>query len=184
VDYYHQFAPGWKTNTATAGSAWMMGGIHGVDLLLHFMGYDSALDDVYCVSQPARWRKDFEYPTSCCAIVRFADGRIGKLATNAESNMPYVFSLHLNGTKGSIRQAGYYTDSMPAKKLIRQDGLYPDDWNVAEHPFAEEVSFFVDCIESKTDSPLCFARAAKCYHLIFAMDASAAAGKPVKFARN
>jgi len=184
ADYFHQYTPGWKSKAATGGSSWLMGGIHAVDLLLYFMGYDSAIAEVYGVWQPPRWRMDFDYPTSCCAIVKFADGRIGKLATDAESNMPYTFRLHLHGTKGAIRQGLYHTGDMPRSQWAKQVGLYPDDWDVAEHPFPEEISFFIDCIERGGDSPLCFARAAKAYHLIFAMEESARTGQPVRFTRN
>jgi predicted dehydrogenase len=161
-----------------------MGGIHAVDLLLWFMGYESPIAEVYGVWQPSQWRKDFDYETSSCAILRFADGRIGKVATDAESNLPYTFRLHLHGTKGGINQAFYHTGEMPPKHWAKQDGLYPDDWHVAEHPFPDEIRYFLDCIERGQDSHLSFARAAKAYHLIFAVEASARSGKPVEFARN
>ena len=183
-DYFHEYSGGWKSQAATGGSAWLMGGIHAVDLLLHFMGYDSPVAEVYSAWQGPRWRMDYDYETCCCSIVKFADGRIGKLATNAESNMPYTFHLQLSGTKGAIRHAQYHTADMPAKHWAKQDGLYPDDWDVAEHPFAQEVSSFLDCIEKGKDSPLCFGKAAKAYHLIFAMEESARTGQPVKFTRN
>ena len=184
ADYFHQYVGEWKTRTATGGSSWLMGGIHAVDLLLYLMGYDSPVEEVYGVWQPARWRLDYDYPASCCAIVRFADGRLGKLATDAESNMPYTFRLRLHGTKGGVNQALYHTADMPPKQWARQDGLYPDDWDVAEHPFPDEIRSFLDCIEAGQDSPLSFARAAKAYHLIFAMEESARTGRPVRFTRN
>jgi predicted dehydrogenase len=148
------------------------------------MGYDSPIAEVYGVWQPPRWRMDFDYPTCCCAILRFADGRVGKVATNAEANMPYTFHLHLNGTKGSVRHALYHTEGMPPRQWARQEGDYPDDWNVAEHPFPAEIRSFLDCIEKGQDSDLCFARAAKAYHLIFAIEESSRTGNPVKFTRN
>lgn len=184
VDYFHEYHGAWKTQAATGGSSWLMGGIHAVDLLLYFMGYDSPIAEVYGVWQGPRWRMDYDYETCCCAIVRFADGRVGKLATDAESNMPYTFRLHLHGTKGAIHQALYHTDDMPKKQWAKQEGLYPDDWAVAEHPFPDEIRSFLDCIERGEDSPLCFARAAKAYHLIFAIEESARTGLPVKFTRN
>ena len=184
ADYFHEYVGEWKTKTATGGSAWLMGGIHAVDLLLHLMGYDSPIEEVYSVQQAAQWRLDYDYPTCCCAIVRFADGRVGKLATDAESNMPYTFRLHLHGTRGGVNQALYHTDEMPKKQWAKQDGLYPDDWDVAEHPFPDEIRSFLDCIESGRDSDVSFARAAKAYHLIFAMEESARTGQPVKFTRN
>jgi len=180
ADYFHQYSPGWKSHAVTGGSSWLMGGIHAVDLLLYFMGVDSPIAEVYAVWQPARWRLDFDYPTSSCAIVRFADGRIGKLATDAESNMPYTFRLRLHGTRGGVQQALYHTDDMPPKHWTKQEGQYPDDWHVAEHPFPDEVRYFLDCVASGRDSDLSFARAAKAYHLIFAFERSARTGLPVK----
>ncbi|HUT34671.1 MAG TPA: Gfo/Idh/MocA family oxidoreductase [Planctomycetota bacterium] len=184
ADYFHQYLGEWKTKAATGGSSWLMGGIHALDLLLHFMGYDSPVAEVYGVWQPAQWRKDFDYETSSCAILRFADGRIGKVATDAESAVPYTFRLHLHGTKGGIHQALYHTPDLPPRQWAKQEGQYPDDWQVAEHPFPAEVSYFLDCVESGGDSDLSFARAAKAYHLVFAIEESARTGKPVRVTRN
>jgi len=184
ADYFHEYVGEWKTKAATGGSSWLMGGIHAVDLLLWFMGYDSPIAEVYSAWQPARWRRDYDYETSCVAILRFADGRLGKLATDAETCTPYTFRLRLHGTRGGVNQALYHTAGMPRKQWAKQDGLYPDDWDVEEHPFPAEIRSFIDCIERGEDSPLCFARAAKAYHLIFAMEESARTGRPVKFTRN
>lgn len=184
ADYFHEYIGDWKTTAATGGSAWLMGGIHALDLLLWFMGTDSPIAEVYSAWQPARWRADYDYETSCVGILRFADGRIGKVATNAESRMPYTFRLCLHGTRGGINQALYHTDAMATKQWAKQDGLYPDDWAVAEHPFPDEIRSFLDCIERGDDSPLCFAQAAKAYHLIFALEESARTGQPVAFTRN
>lgn len=184
ADYFHQYQGEWKCKAATGGSSWLMGGIHAVDLLLHFMGYEAPIAEVYGAWQGPSWRTDYDYETCSCAIVRFADGRVAKVATDAESNMPYTFRLHLHGTKGAVHQALYHTADMPNRQWARQDGLYPDDWNVAEHPFPAEISAFVDCIEAGRDSPLCFARAAKAYHLIFAIEESCRTGRPVRFTRN
>jgi len=184
ADYFHEYVGAWKTQAATGGSSWLMGGIHAVDLLLHFMGCDSPIAEVYGAWQPARWRTDYDYETCCCGIWKFADGRIAKVATDAESNMPYTFRLHLHGTKGGIHQAFYHTAEMAERKWAKQEGQYPDDWDVAEHPFPDEVRSFLDCIERGEDSPLSFARAAKAYHLIFAMEESARTGRPVAFTRN
>ena len=184
ADYFHEYVGDWKCKAATGGSSWLMGGIHAVDLLLWLMGYDSPIAEVYGAWQPARWRADYDYETSCVGILRFADGRIAKVATNAESHMPYTFRLCLHGTRGGINQALYHTADMPKKQWAKQEGLYPDDWDVEEHPFPDEIRSFLDCIERGVESPLCFATAAKAYHLIFAMEESARTGKPVAFTRN
>ena len=73
---------------------------------------------------------------------------------------------------------------MPRKHWATQEGLYPDDWDVEEHPFPDEIASFIDCITRGEESPLSFARAAKAYHLIFAIEESARTGQPVRFTRN
>ena len=57
ADYVHEYVGDWKTKAATGGSSWLMGGIHAVDLLLYFMGYDAPIAEVYGAWQPARRRK-------------------------------------------------------------------------------------------------------------------------------
>jgi len=180
-DYWHEIVGAWKVRKQTGGSALLMGGCHAVDMVRWMAGEEHEAVEVTAMSRPAAWRTDFEYDPTIAMLVRFEGGTIGRCSTSLECNMPYVFHLQVNGTKGCVRNNGLYSELFPeSTDFAKLTSTYPDDWNVSHHPFPEEVSYFVDCIERDCESMLSIPRAYKTYELIFAAERSAAEGRPVK----
>jgi len=179
-DYWHEIVGAWKVAVKTGGSALLMGGCHAVDLVRWMVGEEKEIKEVFAYSNKAAWRKEFEYDPTVCLIMKYEDGTIGKVATSLECNMPYVFHLQANGTRGTIRNNGIYSEKFPSQKdFMSIPAEYPDDWDVAQHPFPVEVDYFVDCIRKGEESQLSFPRALKTYEVIFAAEQSAREGKPV-----
>jgi len=174
-DYWHEIIGPWKVKPDTGGSALLMGGCHSVDMLRWMIGEEHEVTEVCAYSNEARWRDDFEYDPTIAFICKFDNGAVGKVATSLECNMPYVFHIHMCGTKGTIRNNGVYSpDLFPdAEGFMSIPATYPDDWNVAHHPFPEEVGFFVDCVVQNSESHVSIPRAAKTYELLFAAEKSA-----------
>jgi predicted dehydrogenase len=96
--------------------------------------------------------------------------------------MPYVFHLQVNGTKGTIRNNGFHSETFPGheNEWIKLSAQYPDDWNVAGHPFPEEISYFVDCVVENKESMVSIPRAYKTSELVFAAELAAREGRVVK----
>ena len=181
VDYWHEIIGAWKVKPETGGSALLMGGCHAVDILRWFVGEEKKATEVCAFSNQARWRTDYGYDPTIAFIVKFDNGAVGKVATCLEANMPYVFHLQMNGTKGTIRNNGIFSEMFPSAKGFAQiPADYPDDWNVAHHPFPEEVSYFVDCVLNNTESMLSFPNAYPTYELAFAAELSAREDSIVK----
>jgi len=179
-DYWHDIHGQWKVKAETAGSALLMGGVHSVDMVRWMMGEEREIKEVVAWSRGARWRPEFDYDPTVCLMMHYADGGIGKVATSLECNMPYVFHIHMCGTDGTVRNNGIYTRRYPGMKdFMSIPGDYMDDWNVAHHPFPEEVGYFVDCILKDEEPELSFQRAYKTYEVIFAAERSAREGGPV-----
>lgn len=179
-DYWHEIVGAWKVTTATGGSALLMGGCHAVDMVRWMMGEEREVKEVFAYSQPARRRRDFEYHPTISLLMRYEDGAIGRVATSLECNMPYVFHLQFNGTKGTIRNNGLFSERFPGqRRFMPIPADYPDDWDVAQHPFPTEVGYFVDCVRNNQESELSFAQAYKTYEVIFAAELSAREGRPV-----
>jgi hypothetical protein len=63
---------------------------------------------------------------------------------------------------------------------MRIPAPYPDDWDVAHHPFSEEIHDFVDGILEGTPRDLCIENVSKVYELVFAAERSAETGRPEK----
>lgn len=182
ADYWHDIHGEWKVARKTGGSALTMGGIHAVDLIRWMAGEEHDVVEVAAFSEKAAWRPEFEYDPTIALICKFANGVIGRVSTSLECNMPYVFHLQVNGSKGCIRNNGIYSTSMfpNAKGFMSIPATYPDDWNVSHHPFPEEVSYFIDCVANDTESHVSIRRASKTYELVFAAELAAAEGRVVK----
>jgi len=178
--YWHEIIGAWKTRIETGGSALLMGGCHAVDMVRWMLGESNPIDEVSAYSTPARRRTDFEYPPTVTLTMKYRNESIGRVSTCLESRMPYVFHLQVNGTKGSIRNNGFFSDRFPSRGFSRLEADYPDDWNVSHHPFPEEINSFVDCIRQDRPSGLSFQEAVKTYEVIFAAEHSIQSGKPVQ----
>lgn len=180
-DYWHEIIGEWKTRIDTGGSALLMGGCHSVDMVRWLVGEEVEVEEVFAYSSQASRRRDFAYAPNVYFLMKFANGVVGKVGTSLECNMPYVFHLQVNGTKGTIRNNGIYSDEFPdLKDFVSLPSQYPDDWNVSHHPFPEEVNDFVRSILEEKEPELSIPRAAKTYEVIFAAEQSAREGRPVK----
>ena len=181
-DYWHEILGAWKVTPDTGGSALLMGGCHSVDMVRWMVGEQHEVVEVSAFSRDAAWRTDFQYDPTIALMARFDNGAIGRVSTSLECNMPYVFHLQVNGTKGCLRNNGLYSAELFPKSsnFTPVPATYPDDWNVSHHPFAEEVSYFVDCIEAGKPSMLSIPAAAKTYELVFAAELAAREHSVVK----
>ena len=180
-DYWHEIVGEWKVTLETGGSALLMGGCHSVDMVRWLVGEHVEVEEVFAYSTRASRRKDFEYDPNVYCMLRFENGVIGKVGTSLECNMPYVFHCQVNGTKGTIRNNGIFSEQFPGlDEFVSLPSQYPDDWNVSHHPFPEEVADFVDCINRGTEPELSIPRAAKTYEVIFAAELSAREGRPIR----
>lgn len=181
-DYWHEISGGWKVKVKTAGSALLMGGVHGIDTLRFLLGEEKEAEQVFAYSKEATRRSDFEYHPTVSLLIKFKDGSIGKVSTSLESAMPYTFHLQVCGTKGTIRNKNFYSTKVSSEtdKFTPIQADYPDDWNVSRHPFNEEISYFIDSIVNNRPSELSFEKAYPTYEIIFAAEESIRLNKPVK----
>lgn len=180
-DYWHEIIGAWKVKRSTGGSALLMGGCHAVDMVRWMIGEEHDVTEVSAMSVAPQWRKDFDYDPTISLTARFSNGAVGRVSCSLECNMPYVFHLQVNGTKGTIRNNGFCSEMFPGnKQFIPLNSTYLDDWNVAHHPFPEEVKYFVDCVVNGTESMVSIPRAYKTYELVFAAELAAAKKRIVK----
>ena len=181
-DYWHEMIGAWKVVPETGGSALLMGGCHAVDIVRWMIGEEHEVVEVAAMTGPAARRKDFGYDPTVSLIARFDNGAIGRVSTSLECSMPYVFHMQINGTKGTIRNNGFYSEMLPKHEhaFVEMKSHYPDDWDVEGHPFPDEITYLADCIENDTESMLSIPRAYKTYELAFAAEMSAREGRFVK----
>lgn len=116
VDYFHGVGPWygqfrWNTRKDAGGSSLLSAGCHALDALLLCM--DGEVESA--MSQTTRSRNElfspYEYPTTSVTILKFKDGRIGKVASVIDCLQPYYFHTHLvearvrSSTTTSIRES-------------------------------------------------------------------------------
>jgi predicted dehydrogenase len=161
------------------GSALLAAGCHAVDVL-RFLGGE--IVEVTALAAEPRINPAFEYPPVIAAIVRFADGAIGKLSTVLDADTPYIFNCRLFGTDGTIQNNRVFSSKHypGAVDYWRFPTIRPDSGDVAHHPFGREVEHFMACIEDDVESHASIHDTYKSMAVCFAIDESAArGGQPV-----
>jgi len=160
VDYYHGIGPwygqyAWNIKKDMGGSALITAGCHSLDLLIEFA--DREVDEVFAYSTKStkEFAQAYEYDTTSVAIIRFADGTVGKCTSCVDCRQPYVFNVHLVGSEGTL-----WNDRLWSTKL---EGLTSDEWvhtptaqaesgDVMAHPYPPLVDDFMECILEDRDS--------------------------------
>lgn len=184
VDYWHGISDWysgweWAHKKATGGSTMLLGGCHAVDALRWFTTQEVVEVTAYANNIKGR----YEYDANVVAILRFADGSIGKTSALFDAEIPYCFNIDLIGTEGTLRENRVWS-----KKLFPgQTGwttmktVLPDSGDVDHHPFDAQMRHFTDCILGDRESHCNIASAYHTHEICLAIDRSIAqGGRPVK----
>ena len=187
VDYFHGIGPwykqfGWNIKKDVGVSSLMSAGCHALDGLRWFMGGEIAEVFQYATYGKGEPFKGYEYAPTTCTMLKFADGRIGKVASCIECIQPYVFNINLVGAHGTIKNNNIYSKKKFAGQTTWANvpTILPDSGDVTHHPFVHEAAHLVDCIHANTESHCNVADAYKTHEAVFAADLSGKEGKPVK----
>lgn len=189
VDYYHGIGPWygqfeWNVKKDFGGSSLLTAGCHALDALLFLV--DSQVEEVTSYSNRSKSPifAPYEYDTTSVTILKFKDGRIGKVASVVDCLQPYYFHVHLVGSEGSLLDNRFYSHKL---KGLAKDGWSTlhmpliDSGDVADHPYQPQFQAFIDGIGQKKPMPLTdFETAFETHRVIFAADRSAAEGRTIK----
>ncbi len=184
VDYYHEIGPWWSgwswgANTRKDGpTASLVAGCHAVDLLYYFGG---DVDEVFAYGVFGH-RKDYEYEPTYTAVVKFKNGKIGKTGCSFENECPYVMSIVLHGSKGSILNEKFYTKEWYAGQQGWQNfnTIFLDSGDVAHHPFKEMVDDLAEALVNDKEATANIHEAYKSHEICLAIDRSIETGQAVK----
>ena len=189
VDYYHGIGPWygqfeWNVKKRYAGSSLLTAGCHALDGLLMFMG--GRVEEV--VSHGTRSSNSifspYEYDTTSVTLLRFKDGRLGKVASVVDCLQPYYFHIHLVGSEGSLLDNRIYSAKLKGLSKEAWSTLETqliDSGDVSHHPYEPQFQAFVDSVREGRPMPLTGLREAwESHKVVFAADRSAREGRPVK----
>jgi len=189
VDYYHGIGPWygqfeWNIKKDMGGSSLLTAGCHALDLLLFCMNGEVEEVTSYSTLSKSEIFQRYEYDTTSVTILKFKDGRIGKVASSIDCLQPYYFHVHLVGSNGSLLDNRFYSTKV--------DGLDKNQWSslgthlidsgdVADHPYTPQFQAFVDAIKEDVEMPRTnFEEAFQSHRVVFAADRSAEENRPVK----
>jgi UDP-N-acetyl-2-amino-2-deoxyglucuronate dehydrogenase len=189
VDYYHGIGPWygqfrWNVRQDTGGSALLSAGCHALDALLLCMGGEVANVSSYATGSANPVLKAYEYPSTSVSILKFKDGRVGKVTACIDCLQPYYFHTHLVGSEGSLLDNRFHSNRLAGLNKHQWSELRMtllDSGDVTDHPYKTQFAAFFDALENGKAMPLTsLDDAVKTHEVIFAADKSAATGKPVK----
>ncbi|MDF2723309.1 MAG: oxidoreductase [Paenibacillus sp.] len=182
IDYWHDVGPQygmyhWLTKKQYGGSSMISAGCHAVDALRYFAGDIVEVSAYGCAT---RAHSDYEYNPNTLAILKLANGGIGKVSTSIQCATPYKFNVHLLGEKGTIMNNRLYSHKLPGQTdFATIPTVLPDNGDVSHHPFTSEIAEFVHAIRTNTPTRCDFFDAYKSMEVCFAVDESVATGKSV-----
>jgi predicted dehydrogenase len=188
ADYYHGIGPWygqfpWNVKKDFGGSSLLTAGCHALDALLMFM--DSEVEEVTSYSTRSRSEifTPYEYDTTLVTLLKFKNGKLGKVASVVDCLQPYYFHIHLVGSEGSILDNKFHSSKLKLNKnrWSTLSTALVDSGDVADHPYEPQFKAFVDSFATGRAMPLTdFDTAFESHRVVFAADLSAAENRTVK----
>src|SRR5205809_6141259 len=153
--WYGQFR--WNTRKDSGGSSLLSAGCHALDILLLCMGGEVEGVSSYATGSANKDFRRYEYPTTSVTILKFKDGRIGKVASSIDCLQPYYFHTHLVGSEGSLLDNKFHSAKL--------DGLNKHQWSelslklcdsgdVTDHPYENQFVAFFEALDAGREMPL------------------------------
>jgi predicted dehydrogenase len=184
TDYWHELGPWWHgwtwgAYTKKGGpSVSLLGACHSIGVLMRVGG------DVEEVHGYGTWghRKEYEYPPTISASLKFKNGAIGKTGGSFEIECPYVFNIIIHGSKGSVLNEKYFSKDV----FAGQEGFQTfnctliNSPEVTHHPFGQVIDSFVEDLRNDKDSKIRLDYGIKVHEVGLAIDRSVETGEIVK----
>ncbi len=185
VDYYHGIGPWykqyeWNITKRAGGSTLLSAGCHAVDGLVWFMGSRVKEVHAFGVHSKAEIYKAYEYDPTVAAILKFEDGRVGKVTSCIECKAPYMFRITLLGDKGTIKDNQLFCEKLNGQtNFATIPTILPDSGDVTHHPFQGEIDHLVERLDKGEDSDVPIDYAAHIIEICLAAERSAETGETV-----
>jgi predicted dehydrogenase len=171
---------------AFGGSSLLTAGCHALDILLHLVDAPVAAVTSYATKSKARVFRPYQYDTTSVTIVKFADGRVGKVTSCIDCLQPYYFHTHLVGSEGSLLDTKFHSTRIEGLQKAAWSTLSVppvDSGDVKDHPYLPQFQAFTDATTAGQPMPLTdFETALETHRVVYAADLSAARGRPVSMA--
>jgi predicted dehydrogenase len=122
----------------------------------------------------------YQYPSTTVAMLKFKDGKVGKVASVLDCFQPYYFHTHLVGSEGTVLDDKFAGQD---KRWTQLPFKPVDSGDVSDHPYQTEFDRFFEALARGEEMPLTgLADAVRTHEVIFAADLSWQQKRPVKLA--
>src|SRR5882672_2578708 len=121
------------------------------------MGADVEAVSSYSTHSVNRDFSRYEYPTTSVTILKFKDGRVGKVASVIDCLQPYYFHVHLVGSEGSLLDNKFYSTQLGGLNKQRWSELSAkplDSGDVSDHPYQTQFEAFFQALGRGEEMPL------------------------------
>ena len=185
IDYYHGIGPWygqyrWNTRKDAGGSSLLSAGCHALDALLLCMGTDGESVTSLSTGSSSKDFKAYEYETTSVTLLKFKDGRVGKVASVIDCIQPYYFHTHLVGSEGSLLDNKLHSSKLGGLDKTRWSELSMkmlDSGDVSDHPYQSQFEAFFSALKKNKPMPLThISDALRTHEILFAADRSAKSG--------
>jgi predicted dehydrogenase len=189
IDYYHGIGPWygqyrWNTKKDAGGSSLLSAGCHALDALLLCMGTEVESVTSLSTGSSNKDFKAYEYETTSVTLLKFKDGRVGKVASVIDCIQPYYFHTHLVGSEGSLLDNKLHSSKLGGLDKTRWSELSMkmlDSGDVSDHPYQSQFEAFFVALKKNKPMPLTHINdAIRTHEILFAADRSAKTGRAVK----
>lgn len=189
IDYYHGIGPWygqfrWNVQKKDGGSSLLSAGCHAMDALLLCMGTEVEAVTSYATRSQNKVFAQYEYATTSVTILKFSDGRVGKVASVIDCVQPYYFHTHLVGSEGSLLDQKFHSNRLNGLNKQTWSSLSMkllDSGDVSDHPYQTQFEAFFTALERGEEMPLTsLAESLLSHRVVLAADRSAELGREVK----
>jgi predicted dehydrogenase len=189
VDYYHGIGPwyggfSWYVTAQDGVSSLLLAGCHALDALL--MCLSGEVEEVFSWSTRSANSTfaPYEFPSTTVTMLKFKDGKLGKVATVLDCFQPYYFHTHLVGSEGSLLDDKFHSNLAHGddRHQWKQLPYKPvDSGDVSDHPYQEQFSGFFEALARGEEMPLTgLADAVRTHEVMFAADRSWQEKRPLR----
>lgn len=186
ADYYHGIGPWyanqrWEVKKQYGGSSLLRAGCHALDILLWLAGGEVEEVMAYGNKSSNEVFAPYDYELNTVALLKFKDGKLGKVTSCTDCRQPYVFNMNLVGSHGSVKNDLLHTKKIEGMQgWSRMDVALIDSGDVSHHPYTDQFTAFAEALDKGADPHNSLESAVYTHKVLFAADRSAAEGRIVK----
>jgi predicted dehydrogenase len=186
ADYYHGIGPWyanqrWEVKKEKGGSSLLRAGCHALDVLLYLVGGEVEEVVAYGNKSPNPVFAPYDYDLNTVMLLKFKDGKLAKVSSCTDCRQPYAFNMNVVGSEGSVKNDLWHSKKIQGMKgWSKLDVDLIDSGDVGNHPYVQQFAHFAECLDKGVDPHNNLESAAYSHKVIFAVDRSAAEGRPVK----